>query len=115
MLKEDGIVIIRTTDLQSICEVVAQDKLLEPLYESPIGPISPIDMMFGNRKNIARGNEYMAQKGGFTYSVLNSSFGEAGFKVRYGGRIKDRWEISLVAFKQKKPDEEIKKIASPFF
>jgi len=115
VLKEDGIVIIRTTDLQSICEVVAQDKLLEPLYESPIGPISPIDMMFGNRKNIARGNEYMAQKGGFTYSVLNSSFGEAGFKVRYGGRIKDRWEISLVAFKQKKPDEEIKKIASPFF
>ena len=115
VLKEDGIVVIKCPDIQGVCEAVAQDKLLEPLYDSPAGPISPIDIMFGNRKAIAEGNEYMAKKGGFTYSVLNGVLYEAGFKARYGGRSQDGLELTIVAFKQEKSDEEIKKIASPFF
>ncbi len=115
VLKEDGIVVIRCPDIQSVCEAVAQDKLLEPLYESPAGPISPIDILFGNRKAVAKGNEYMAKKCGFTYSVLNTAFFKAGFKARYGGRDTNGWELALVAFKQKKPEEEIKKIANSFF
>ena len=115
VLKEDGIVVIRCPDIQGVCEAVAQDKLLDPLYDSPAGPISPIDILFGNRKAIAEGNEYMAKKGGFTYSVLNGVLYEAGFKARYGGRSKKGWELTLVAFKQEKSQEEIEKIASPFF
>ena len=115
VLKEDGIVVIRCPDIQSVCEAVAKDKLLEPFYESPVGPISPIDILFGNRQAVAKGNEYMAKKGGFTYSVLNNAFGEVGFQIRYGGRIKNSWELALVALKQKKSEEEIKKIANPFF
>ena len=115
VLKEDGIVVIKCPDIQGVCEAVAQDKLLDPLYDSPAGPISPIDILFGNRKAIAEGNEYMAKKGGFTYSVLNGALYEAGFKARYGGRSKKGWELTLVAFKQEKSQEEIEKIASPFF
>ena len=114
VLKEDGIVVITCQDIQGVCEIIAQDKLLEPLYESPIGPISPIDILFGSRKLIAGGNEYMAHKGGFTYSALNGSLYEAGFKVRVGGRRLETWELWIVAFKQKKPEEEIRKIAMPF-
>jgi predicted SAM-dependent methyltransferase len=66
VLKEDGIVVIKCHDLQGVCEAVAQDKLLEPLYDSPAGPISPIDMLFGNRKVIAEGHEYMVKKCGLT-------------------------------------------------
>ena len=101
VLKEDGMVSITCPDLQSVCEVVVQDKLLEPLYDSPSGPISPIDTMYGHRGFIAQGKEYMAHKGGFTYSVLNSAFYEAGFKVRIGGRRPLDYELWLVAFKQK--------------
>ena len=117
VLKEDGMVVITCPDLQSVCEAVVQDKLLEPLYESDIGPISPIDILYGHRGFIAQGNEYMAHKGGFTYSALNSSFFEAGFKARYGGRVQEggEYNLFLVAFKQKEPEEEIKKIANPFF
>ena len=114
VLKEDGIVVITCPDLQSVCEIIAQDKLLEPLYESPIGPISPIDVLYGSRKQVAGGNEYMAKKGGFTYSALNGSLYEAGFKVRVGGRRPETWELWIVAFKQKKSEEEIRKIAMPF-
>lgn len=117
VLKDDGIVVIRCLDLQAVCELVAKDKLLEPFYESPVGPISPIDILYGHREAIAEGHEYMAHKGGFTYSSLNSSFFEAGFKARYGGRVQEggEYNLFLVAFKQKEPEEEIKKIANPFF
>jgi len=108
VLKDDGIVVITCPDLQSICEAVVNDKLLEPLYESEEGhPISPIDILFGWRIPIAQGNEYMAHKGGFTYSALNSSFFEVGFKARYGGRMPSNGgELYLVAFKEELPEEE---------
>ena len=115
VLKEDGIVYIRCPDIQLISEAVINDQLLEALYESPAGPISPIDIIYGNRQEIVEGNEYMAKKCGFTYSVLNMAFSEAGFKARYGGRLAfNGAELVLVAFKQKKTEEEIKKIANPF-
>ena len=115
VLKDDGIAIIKCPDIQSVCEAVAKGKLLEPFYNSPVGPISPIDILFGNRKAVAKGNEFMAKKGGFIYSVLDRALHQAGFEVRYGGRVKNGRELSIVAFKQKKPEEEIKNIANPFF
>ena len=115
VLKDDGIVVITCPDLQSVCEAIVKDKLLEPLYESPEGPISPVDFLYGHREAIAKGNEYMAHKNGFTYSVLNTAFFEAGFKARYGGSRPEFWDLFLVAFKQKKSEEEIKIIANPFF
>jgi len=115
VLKDDGLVIIKCPDLQSVAEAVAQDKLLDTLYVSPIGPISAIDIMYGNRQEISDGNTYMEKKVGFTYTALDGSFFEAGFKTRYGGRSQNAWELMLVAFKQKKSEEEIIKIANPFF
>ena len=114
VLNDDGIVVLRCPDIQTVCEVIAQDKLLEPLYESPIGPIYPIDILFGNRQQISSGKEFMAKKVGFTYSVLNQTFGEAGFQARYGGRMPNNGgELAIVAFKQRKSEDEIKKIADP--
>ena len=117
VLNDDGIVFIKCPDIQTVCEAIVQDKFLEPFYELPGGyNIYPIDILFGNRYEIASGNEYMTKKCGFTYSVLDRMFSEAGFKARYGGRIPfNGGELALVAFKQKKSEEEIKKIANPFF
>jgi len=115
VLKDDGIVVLCCPDLQSVCEAVVNDKLLEPLYETSVGnKIAPIDILYGWRAPIAEGNEYMAHKGGFTYSVLNGAFLEAGFKMNYGGRNPDRWELFIVSFKEEKSEEEINIIAEPF-
>ena len=115
VLKDDGLVIIKCPDLQSVAEAVVKDKLLDTLYVSPIGPISAIDIMYGNRQEISDGNTYMEKKVGFTYTALDGSFFEAGFETRYGGRSQNAWELMLVAFKKKKSEEEIIKIAHPFF
>ena len=116
VLKDDGIAFIRCPDIQSVCEAVVQDKLIDIFYETEDGQkISPLDILLGNREELASGNEYMAKKVGFTYSALDASFSAAGFKTRYGGRIpKVGGELGIVAFKQEKPEEEIKKIATPF-
>ena len=114
VLKNDGIAIIKCPDIQSVCEAIGKDKLLDVFYQSPVGPITPIDILFGNRKAIAKGNEFMAKKGGFTYSVLDGALHQAGFVVRYGGRIKNGRELSVVAFKSMKSELELKNIADPF-
>ena len=113
VLKDDGIVVLKCPDLQQVCEAVANDKLLEPSYESPSGPISPIDMLFGYRPSLAKGNHYMAHKCGFTYSVLNQAFLQAGFKANFGGKLD--WDLWIVSFKQLLSEEEIRKIAEPFY
>ena len=112
VLKEDGIVVITCPDLQSAGEALTQDKLFETLYESPMGPVTAFDVLFGHRKTTTDGNVFMIHKGGFTYSTLDMAFYKAGFKARCGKRI--AFALYLVAFKQKKSEEEIKKIALPF-
>lgn len=86
VLKPHGIVVITCPDLLVVCEAITKDKLLEPLYESPAGPISPIDISYGHRGFIAQGNYYMAHKCGFAYFALGGSFLTARFKEILGGR-----------------------------
>ena len=112
VLKEDGIVVITCPDIQSVGEALTQDKLFETLYESPMGPVTAFDVLFGHRKTTADGNVFMIHKGGFTYSTLDMAFYKAGFKARCGKRV--AFALYLVAFKQKKSEEEIKKIALQF-
>ena len=114
VLKEDGIVVITCPDLQGAGEAIAQDKLFETLYEGHDGPVTAFDILFGHRETTADGNVFMVHKGGFTYSLLDKAFFEAGFKVRVGGRRPEACDLYLVAFKQKKSEEEVKKIAIPF-
>ena len=114
VLKEDGIVVITCPDIQSVGEALTQDKLFEPLYESPMGSVTAFDILYGHRKTTVDGNIFMIHKGGFTYSTLDIKFKEAGFKMKYGGRRPGAFDLYLVAFKQKKSEEEVIKIATPF-
>jgi SAM-dependent methyltransferase len=114
VLNDDGIVVITCPDIQSVGNAIAQDKLLEPLYDSPMGAVTPFDILYGHRETTQDGNIFMAHKSGFTYSNLDKVFYEAGFEARVGGRRPEAFDLYLVAFKQKKTDEELTKIATKF-
>ncbi len=114
VIKDDGMVVITCPDLQSVCAAVAQDRLLDPLYESPAGPISAIDILYGYRTSIARGNTYMAHKCGFTYSTLNNAFREAGFACSFGGSRPEHYDLWLMAFKTQRSNEEMMQIAKAY-
>jgi predicted SAM-dependent methyltransferase len=79
VLKPDGFLIVTCPDLQSVCALIAEDKLTEPAYHSPAGPIAPLDILYGHRASMARGNLFMAHRCGFTQKVLSGVLHQAGF------------------------------------
>lgn len=114
VLKDDGLVVLICPDLQSVCEAVANDKLLEPLYVSPAGPISPIDILYGHRGFIANGNKYMAHNTGFTKKVLDEVFSQAGFPFRVTLHRPDTHALWAFAFKQPRTEQQATEIVSAF-
>lgn len=79
VLRPGGQMLLTLPDLQKIAEMVASDGLEDEAYVSPSGPITPLDMIFGHTPSLARGNEYMAHKTGFTARTLRTLLTEAGF------------------------------------
>jgi ubiquinone/menaquinone biosynthesis C-methylase UbiE len=101
VLKPDGFVVITCPDLQSVCALIAEDKLTEPAYTAPAGPITPLDILYGHRPQLARGNLYMAHHCGFTQKVLSGTLQAAGFArvgtIRRGHPAYDLWALATVA------------------
>lgn len=79
ILRPDGLACILTPDLQTVASVIAEDRLHEVLYQSPAGPITPHDVVFGFGHDVARGRIHMAHRCGFTPAVMVQSLSEAGF------------------------------------
>ena len=114
VLKDDGFVVLTCPDLQSVCQAVINDKLMETLYESPAGPIAPIDILYGHRDSVAEGRVYMAHKTGFTYTSLYRAFTDAGFKFAVGAARPSHFDLWIVSFKQLMHNEAAMKLAMDF-
>lgn len=81
VLQPDGFAVITCPDLQSVCALVADNKLTQTAYESPAGPIAPLDILYGHRPSLQQGKLYMAHRCGFTKDVLGHTLGYAGFQT----------------------------------
>ena len=110
--KPDGFIVITCPDLQSVCELVVEDKLTEPAYNSPAGPITPLDIIFGHRPSIASGNSYMAHRCGFTAKVLSSTLQSVGFgTVGLVRRLKPFFDLWAIGLKPKDKKERVKELS----
>lgn len=116
VLSPGGFVVITCPDLQSVCALVAEDKLTEPAYTSPAGPITPLDILFGHRPPMARGNLYMAHRCGFTQKVLTATLQAAGFTSvaakRRGHPYYDLWALATAS---DLPETELRELAKAHF
>lgn len=81
ILKGDGYVVITCPNLLEAARLIVQDKLTEPAYISPAGPITPLDILYGHTAALENGNEYMGHKTGFTPRSLTEALINAGFKT----------------------------------
>lgn len=79
VLRPGGFALITLPDLQRVAELVAQDRLADPAYLSPAGPITPLDMLYGHGAAIAAGNAFMAHRSGFTARTLEAALVAARF------------------------------------
>lgn len=105
VLKDDGFAYIRVPDMGELMQIVIQRGLDidDFLYQSPIGPIAVIDVIYGYRKEIEMsGNDFYAHKTGFTQKSLMAILINAGFPIVFihAGEL----EILAIAFKSKPSD-----------
>ncbi|MDG2140282.1 MAG: methyltransferase domain-containing protein [Gammaproteobacteria bacterium] len=116
VLKGDGVVVLTCPDLKSICKVVAEDKLTEPVYHSAAGPIAPIDILYGHRASMESGNLFMAHKIGFTEKVLSGYFKDAGFaNTVTRSRGAPYFDIWIIATKNENSNDKLREIAIEHF
>ncbi len=98
ILRPEGFAVITCPDLQAVCALVADDKLTETAYTSPAGPIAPLDILYGHRPPMARGNLFMAHRCGFTQKVLTGTLQGSGFTavaaMRRGHPCYDLWAVA---------------------
>jgi predicted SAM-dependent methyltransferase len=115
VLGDDGFVVITCPDLQSVAKLVVEDKLAEPAYQSPAGPITPLDMLYGLRTSMARGNLYMAHRCGFTQRVLAETLKACGFSLALVRRREAEYALWAIAFKSPVQNELIQQMATEHF
>ena len=106
VLNNDGFFVVNCPNLIPVARLIVDDKLTEPAYISPAGPISPLDILHGHGASIERGNEFMAHKTGFTPKSLNAVLLEAGFKNVGMLAREANLDIWAVATKKKIEDNE---------
>lgn len=117
VLKPDGFFVVTCPDMQSVCALIAEDKLTEAAYTSPAGPIAPLDILYGLRSSMARGNLYMAHRCGFTQRVLTGTLQSSGFKT-VASMARGRapyFDLFALASKSERPESEMRELAGLHF
>lgn len=96
-----GFVELKVPDMRAVMAAMLQQNLDidEPLYQSPAGPISTRDVIYGYGAEIEKsGNDFFAHKTGFTAASLQRALNAAGFPYVYlqTGNL----EIRALAFRE---------------
>jgi SAM-dependent methyltransferase len=109
VLKEDGFAHIRVPDMGELMRIVVRNNLDidDFLYESPAGPITVRDVIYGYAEEIERsGNDFFAHKTGFTQNSLVVILNGCGFPYVYSNP--GNLEVLAYAFKNKPSEFAIK-------
>jgi tetratricopeptide (TPR) repeat protein len=105
VLKPTGFTFIRVPDLQEMALHVAEGNLEEPLYMSPMGPIAPLDILYGHRAALASGKAFAAPRTGFTSATIGTALIRAGFAAVIVQREASAFRLTAIAFRSR-PDKE---------
>jgi SAM-dependent methyltransferase len=79
VLRPGGEVLLATPDLQGVARTIASGRLEDTLYRAPCHNITPLDVVYGLRSEVADGRDFMAHRTGFTRGTLIRKLGHAGF------------------------------------
>ena len=98
VLAPDGIALITLPDLQSVAELIAAGSLADPAYVSPLGPITPLDILYGFGPALAQGNDFMGHRTGFTDRSLLIALMAAGFADAVVQRSTSSFSLWAIAY-----------------
>lgn len=81
VLAPGGFALVTMPDLQQVAALVAEGRLEDAAYMSAMGPIAPLDMLYGYRPALAAGNAFMGHRTGFVAATLQAHLEQAGFQA----------------------------------
>lgn len=79
VLKPDGFALIMCPDVEAVAHFIIEHGIAAIAYNSPAGPIRPLDMLYGHSRAIEDGHVHMAHRTGFTAERLGNLLLMAGF------------------------------------
>ena len=109
VLKDEGFANLRVPDMEELMRATVHNGLDidDVLYQSPAGPITVRDVIYGYGPEIERsGNDFFAHKTGFTRKSLHAVLQACGFPYAYLDAR--NFEVMAVAFKRE-PDEQARR------
>lgn len=101
VLRPDGFAQIRVPDLHAVMRQTLERKLdvEDVLYDSPSGPITVLDVIYGYGLQIERsGSDFYAHKTGFTQKSLLTALRKAGFTSLFCAT--GNLELNALAFRR---------------
>jgi hypothetical protein len=101
-----GLAVITCPDIQSVGQAIAEGRVTEPLYTSKAGPIAALDILYGHRASVRKGEHYMAHRVGFTGRLLVNSLEGAGFEASTGWRQRRHFALWAIGFRWRATEEE---------
>lgn len=114
VLRSDGLLVITCPDLQAAAAMIAEDRIDETAYVSPVGPITPFDIVFSYRPFVLHAPQAMSHKCGFSLRTLNEAVREAGFAATIGFRRPAAFDLWLLARPEPTPETELRTLAARF-
>jgi SAM-dependent methyltransferase len=96
ILKPTGFALITSPDLEAVATLLIKHGIDHIAYTSSVGPITPLDMIFGHSNSIADGRLFMGHNTGFTCTSLGKLLVEVGFPLVLTRRERlDLWALAL--------------------
>lgn len=114
VLKEDGFVHIRVPDVGEVMRTVVEKgmDIEDVLYQSSLGPITVLDVIYGYGKEIeSSGHDFFAHKTGFTQKSLLALLGRCGFSFFFSRT--GNYEVMAYAFKNRPTEYAARLLALP--
>ena len=111
ILSPKGFVLITCPDIVSVCQRVSNSSLVTPLYTSPAGPISPLDIIYGHQESIRNGNHFMAHRTAFSEISLVEKLRSSGFSSVASCTRPKAFDIWALATKEHWNDNILKEYA----
>lgn len=115
VLRPDGYLLLVCPDLQAAAEMIAQDRLFDVAFAD----IRPYDLVFSHQGLVARGraagHTWMEHKSGYTLSVLRQLVQQAGFTSHVARRLRERFELWLLASAAPLAEPELRALAGRHF
>jgi hypothetical protein len=102
VLKDDGFAIVKVPNLATIAGAI-HGNILTTIYDTSVGPVTAMDMIYGHRGLVEAMGEGMAHKTGFTKSSMEAVLESLGIKAIVKEMQHDL-EVVAFLFKDEPPE-----------